>query len=313
MNHQHISTSQKTYPMKKHTILPLITAALFTGAFTASADDITWSGPGTDYLTGGNWGGGNVPVLTGTDNAFIGGTAIYTPGGDYVLQGGSTLTITNGGSWTQAGGVAWIQAAGGNLVVNSGGSFDTGTAGNIIRDAGTSISVNGGTFSYNAGNFATGTGSFSLASGSTFNASGEFNLGDNFTFSSGTNYNGGSVITALANTYILTVDGSSLSVVDNGPSIAGFYGFDSINNYIDFTSNGGTITIAGVDGGGTEVQNAINTGMFRYNGAIDATNITYSDLGGGSFQVLAAIPEPSSFALLAGFLALGSIMMRRRK
>ncbi|GHC03491.1 PEP-CTERM sorting domain-containing protein [Cerasicoccus arenae] len=298
--------------------IPVLTAAaILAGSLSTQAATISWDGGGGDNLwfTPTNWDTDTVPVLNGTDDAVLNASAQYDPGGDFVLQGGSTLTVQNGGHWEQINGVAWIQGVGGNLVVEAGGIFDTGTAGNMIRDAGTSISV-GGTFSYNAGNFIydpVNFGSFALSSGANLNVSGEFQPLTAFSFNSGVSFVGGSVMATTINTTIVTVDGASVSLVDNGPSIAGLFGFDGTNGYVDFTSNGGSISLSDVDSP-TEVETAINTGLYRYEGAIDPTNITFIDLGGGDYQINAAtVPEPSAYAMLTGLIILGVLITRQRR
>lgn len=302
--------------------IPLLTAAaLLSGSLTAQAATINWDGDAGDGLwrSPTNWSTDTVPVLNGTDDAFLNASAVYDAqvptGSDFFLNGGSTLTVQNGGAWSQTNGIAWIQAGGGNLVIDAGGSFDTGTAGNMIRDDGTSITVNG-SFTYGAGNFIfdpTSTGAFSVGSNATFSVSSEFQPLADFTFNNGVTYTGGSVL-ASNNVAIVTVNGANLSLVDNGPSIAGLFAFDGINNYIDFTTNGGIVQVSNVDGGATEVENAINNGLYRYEGAIDPTNISYTDLGGGNFQITAVtVPEPATYALLLGMATLGALALRRKR
>lgn len=299
--------------------IPLLTAAaILSGSITAQAADITWDGEGGDglYLTPANWSTDTVPALNGTDNAFLNAAAQYDPGGDFVLNGGSTLTVQSGGNWEQINGIAWIQASGGNLVVESGGTFNTGTAGNMLRDATSTITVSG-TFTYaNGGNFSydpTNLGSFTVNSGANFNVGAEFLPFANFTFNNGVNFTAGSVIAAQAAEVVVTVDGASLSMVDNGPSIAGLFGFNGTTGYVDFTTAGGTITLSNIDSA-TEVETAINTGLYRYQGAIDPTNITFTDLGGGDYIISATtVPEPSTYALLLGTMTLGLLIIRRRK
>lgn len=306
---------------KTHQIIPLISTAVLASALTTEAANFLWTGAtDTDYSTGSNWDTGTVPNLALPGNkAFVGGTAIYdAAGGDFTVNNLSRLTVTTGGSFTQTNGVAWMNFIGGNLIVQAGSSFSTGTSQNLLRDANTVISVNG-TFDYGSAadfstpnfNTAAANGTFTVGSGATVNIAGELNLGSDFTFNPGVTYTGGNVITALNSTEFLTIDGANLSIVDNGASQAGFFGFDGINNYVDFTSNGGTITLSNVDGA-TEVSDAINNGKIRYNGATDPTNITFTDLGGGSYEIV-AVPEPASFGLLAGSLALGATALRRRR
>ncbi|WP_269538934.1 PEP-CTERM sorting domain-containing protein [Cerasicoccus fimbriatus] len=300
--------------------IPLLTAAaILSGSITAQATDITWDGGGGDglYLTPANWSTDTVPNLTGPDNAFLNASAQYDPGGDLLIQGGSTLTIQDGGNWEQINGIAWIKTQGGNLIIEEGGVFNTGTSQNMERDATTSITVNGtliygaaaGNFIYNPATF----GSFSLASNANFSVGAEFQPAVDFTFNSGVTYTGGSVMAAQASDVVVTINGSDLTLVDNGPSVAGLYGFNGTTSYLDFTTAGGTITLSNVDSA-TEVETAINTGLYRYQGAIDPTNITFTDLGGGDYIISATtVPEPSTYALLLGTMTLSLLIIRRRK
>jgi hypothetical protein len=305
--------------MKRTLKLTLLTcAACLVAGLPTQAQNYLWTGAeNNDYSTAGNWDIGSVPDLSlaGT-KAFLGGTANYdgVANGDFTISTLGRLTVTTGGSFTQTNGVAWMNFQNGLLIVQSGASFNTGTAANLLRNTNTSISVTG-TFIYDIGNFSTdvaSNGTFDVFSGANLEIAGEFNLGADFTFQPGVTYIGGSVVTALNSTEILTVDGASLSIVDNAASQAGFFGFNGSTNYVDFTSKGGTITLSNVDGGTTEVSNVINNGIVRRNGLIDPLNITFSDLGGGNYEI-SAVPEPASYGFLVSGLALGLVMLHRQR
>jgi len=276
---------------------------------------VTWTGDiDTDYHTGGNWSTGAVPNLTtGDTDAYIGGTAVYTPGGDLAIHGGSTLTVGNGGSWAQVDGVAWIQAAGGTIAVENGGSFDMGTAGNMIRDASTVLDI-AGDFFY-TGNLVykpIESGAINLLSGANLQISSEFKPLDLFTIPSGASMTTSGLVSFSDGPGIIELSGGMLEI-QNGGAFGGFYG-PGEDRYVDFTS-----TASGVIIGGTEEANVIaqvNNGGFRYFGAVDPDAFSVTDLGSGTFLVeaggLAAIPEPSAFILLASLLAVASLVTRRR-
>lgn len=303
----------------------LIVAGLSVSlASVASAQ--TWGGGDGEYTTGSNWIGGSVPNTGGGGTATINsGNVTYTPGGDLAINNGGSLVI-NGGSWTQAGGVAWIQLGGGSLVV-AGGTFNQGTAGNIVRNASTSITISSGAANFN-GEFAN-NGTLTVSGGSV-------SIQNNFVANVGTvNINGG-IITAggelkpqgadftmsagTLNVALISFDAAAASfdlaggtINISGSFTEGIFA-NSPDAYLNFTSGStGSLHLSSVST--TAAANLLG-GRVRVNDTIDAMAFEIlSDGGSGSIISLvgAAIPEPSSFAMLAGLASLGFVASRRRR
>lgn len=64
-------------------------------------------------------------------------------------------------------------------------------------------------------------------------------------------------------------------------------------------------------GAGSTFNSYITSGWIKADGNIGAEN--FSQVFDGTNTIVTAIPEPATYALLGGLLALGSVMMRRRK
>ncbi len=294
------------HTMKKGLLLlgmVLVTSLPLTGAM------VTWVGSiDTDYANPGNWDTNAVPATNGTDDAFIGGATIYNAGPDFSVSNGSTVTIGLGGSWTQTGGISWIQAAGGTLNVNSGGSFDMGTSGNLVRDGSTVLNI-AGNFTYSGllvvdpGN----SGAVNLLSGGLLQTTSEFKPIGTFQIPTEATMSVGSIVSFSDGAGIIEVNGT-LEIGD-ASLYDGFYG-SAADRYTTITSLEGSVLLHNATE--TTATNLISTGAVRYLDGIGDGSLVLADLGGGDYRIT-AVPEPSTFALFAGVLVAGAILVRRRR
>jgi fibronectin-binding autotransporter adhesin len=303
----------------------LIAAGLSSSAFAQTT--WTWNGVDGEYTTGGNWDQATAPNLTVSGNVAVinSGNVTYTPGGDLAINNGGTLRI-NGGSWTQVVGNAWIQMGGGNLVV-AGGTFNQGTAGNIIRNAGSSVTISSGAANFN-GEFAN--------SGALTISGGNVSIQNNFVANTGTvNISGGAITVGGE----LKFQGADM-LISGGTISAALISFDA--TAASFDISGGTINLSGnfTDGifanspdaylnftlgstGELHLASVSTTGAanllggrIRLDDTIDSAAFEIvSDGAAGSIISLVGsnIPEPSSFAALAGLGVLGFVASRRRR
>lgn len=281
-------------------------------AFTLIAPaQSTWTGVDGDWATAGNWSPSGVPNLTGGGTATINGGAVtYTAGPDLFISNGSTLQI-NGGSWTQAGGISWIQMSGGNLVV-AGGTFNQGTAGNIVRNASSSITVSSGVANL-SGNFLhdlTNSGTFTISGSGTVNIANEFKPLTTFTMSGGK-------LTANLISFAdgpggINLTGGTLQV--NGGAFGnGIYGGGPTKG-INFSSDSvGSVFINNFTAANLTSSNFLTNGTIQLAGAVNAGAFTIVEADGGVYVSLGTIPEPSTYATLAGVGVLGLTVWRRRQ
>lgn len=270
---------------------------LFVGAATSQAATVVWGGSTGEYTTGGNWVGGSVPNTNGGDTAVINAGAVtYTPGGDLPIHAGGKLQI-NGGSWTQAGGVAWIQMAGGTIEV-TGGVFNQGTAGNMVKDATSAIIVSGGIANLN-GNLVyenTATGAFTLSATGVVNVGGEFKPITNFTMSGGTLNS--SLISFADGPGTISFSGGTVGVDGSGGN-SGFYGGGGTKALNFTTSSTGILIFNTYTLAELATDGFLTNGTIQFNGTTDSSKFTATQVGGNVQVTLTAVPEPSTYALLA--------------
>ncbi len=290
------------------------TLALVTliAPLSLSAATITWGGSSGEYTTGANWNGGNLPNTGGGDTAHItAGAVIYTAGPDLFLNNGGTLRIS-GGSWTQVSGPSWIQMSGGHILVD-GGVFNQGTAGNLVRTATSTITVTAGTANL-SGNYVyqTSGGSLAISGTGTVNVAGEFKPVDTYTMSGG----------SLSANLISFADGpgsiiftGGLISVNGAAFSSGIYGGSPTKGLNFSTGSTGSLFISSFTLGQLTSSGFLTNGTIQYNGAADAAQFTLTEANGGVYVGLtaSAIPEPSSFAALAGAAILGLAATRRRR
>jgi len=292
-----------------------------TGTFTQSGGTVTATeghigynsvGTGTLNLLGGgaitlNGGAGTLNI------ARVSGSTGTLNLGAYDLSGtAGTLNATSIAFGSGAGTVNFNQtddltvsaAISGHGTVNQRGSGTTTLTGLNTYTGATNILD--GTLALGDGASLSGTTAITVASGAIFDVSaltGDFTLGAGQTLTGG-----GTILGDLA-------FGAGSIVLFS----LGGYDFDALTVDGDLTY-AGALTLSLVNGftllAGDELQLFDVTG--DYNGAFSSITFTNAALG-GSFNyatgtlTVSAVPEPSTYAVIFGVLALGFVIWRRRR
>jgi hypothetical protein len=157
---------------------------------------------------------------------------------------------------------------------------------------------------------AGGSGSLFVA-GATVTAGGNTTIGD-ATYSGVLSIDNGGIFDT-AGTFVMaanstvTVDDGILKMLAGSGSRITMVGTALLN------LNGDSQLWLGGDqtGGGSVFNTYITNGWILADGVSGAEN--FSQVFDGTNTIVSAIPEPGSYALFGGLLALGSVMMRRRK
>lgn len=274
-------------------------------------------------------GGTNVAITVGnTSNGvleYTGSTAITNrtisrdgrsaSSGVEVSTAGQTLTVTgNLGSGTQvnAGTNGWVFGGAGNLSLSGVISNSTG-----VGSTGTTITKNGtGTLTLSGNNTLSGIVTVSNGTLLVENTVGSGTGSGNVTIQNGATLGGDGIISgsvtfdagakfAFSTTKTLDVNGASVSF--GGFSIANLVGLDNLVADGTYTLIGGSASISSTSLSNLGSGNSASLGLNKS---------AYFDLSSGDLQVIvatAAIPEPSSFAILAGLAGLGLAGLRRRR
>jgi hypothetical protein len=178
------------------------------------------------------------------------------------------------------------------LNVGNAASFNTNNITEVGRNAKAILNIDGGTYTsvsnatfgeYNGIMNITSGGAFTAGAGFVVRGSGAINVVDGTLNLTQADIVDTSVSILMDLGGTLDLQGSSTVVLAGDQTISG-----NFNTYIDsgwITSNG-------------------NTGAANFSQVFDGTNTIVS---------VAAVPEPATYALLGGLVALGSVMMRRRK
>lgn len=311
------------------------------GKLGNAANDIDISNGGELYFTGASTvvatrattlSGGDANLKTDaavTVNAVIDGSGKLIKTG----AGGLTLTATNtfsGGFEIQDGRVTVNTGSGGAAALGSGTiTFNSdvvtsattgseifvqapGAANPTISNAlvltgnGGSIAVGGNTTTFSGA--TSGTGDLRKRGGGNLVFSGAYSFGGDFTIE-----NGGAVTLGSSGTFTFDIDASG---VNNSIShqTAAVTDLNLDGTFVfDLTGAGTGLsdewTIIGSSFNTTYDTNFAITGFTETAGVWSNGTYEFSELTG----VLTVVPEPSTFALLGGLIALSWVMSRRRK
>ena len=275
--------------------ITLITASLSAG---------TWDNNGGvgDYDIGNsdNWSDdvlpdnvGNGGIINNGDTVTLGARQDMN-GRNYTVSGGSKIYSVGDFPDTTNDGLRWgdsvLTLNGGHLEVDSTETSYLGRGGAVTMhmNAGASMSFGGTVYMGYDSAVVVNQAAGSMLVAGTLTLQWPYNIDP-----SGNVYNlGGGTVTA-----------GSLTVNDEN---------DDDSNFFNFTTGStGSLTITQAL---FDFETMIDAGEIRINGlavASDSGAFKYTD--GTGLRTLSLIPEPSSYALMAGFLALASIMIRRRR
>jgi autotransporter-associated beta strand protein len=285
------------------------TLSLFngTGRFSSIADSGLDSAAGafTTATIGGN-GTNGLFVYTGssasTNRSFTRDARSATSGIE-VSTAEQTLTISGAlgsGSQVNTSSNGWVFAGAGNLILNGIISNSTG-----VGSTGTTITKNGaGTLTLGGNN--TFTGSVTVNAGTlAISANERIANTNNLTLAGGTFDVG--TFTETLGTLDLTSAGGTINLGSSGQLIF------ADSSALDW--NGGLLSISGTFTSGSSIR--FGSGSSALSGtqisSITIAGFTGVGLDSSGFLTASAIPEPSTFAALAGFGVLGFAAMRRRR
>lgn len=258
----------------------LTTALFFVVATSAFAATVTWDGggnPDRKWDNALNWNTDTLPV-SGVDSLslnLVNTSSFLNNNINFVLASGQSIVTTQN--------LALRWQNGGLITLQSGSNFD-------LTNGGSQTS----SISNNFGYLLDGDDGLIFDAGASARVSSFDGVDNNFLLSFNTDALGAITTFQVDNAFTrftdvdLAVDLSAMTLVGGETFVLVDYG--SIDS-----STFGTETITGL-------------GSFSY-------NIDYAyDIGGGDLGVaLKIIPEPSSFALLAGLVSIVFIMISRRK
>jgi autotransporter-associated beta strand protein len=307
--------------------LTLDTANTYSGGTTLSVGTLVAghdSALGTDTLrlAGGTLAAsgtrslGNAVTLSAAST--VGGSSPLTFTGAWTLAGNHNLTVNNSATTTIAGAIG--ESGGPRVLIKDGSGTleltgaNTYTGGTLI--AGGTVRIN------NATGSAFGTGGVTIASGATLTGAGSFAgaLQNNGTYSPGNSpdlqtlsgFNQGSTGTLL-----MEIAGFDRGTGYDALDVAGTLAF------------GGALQVSFIDGfTGASLSSGATFNFFDWNSATGTFNsLSLPDLSAyglawdtsalytsGELSVTtSAVPEPSTYALLAGAAALGLVVLRRRQ
>lgn len=270
----------------------------YTGNTTVAAGTTVKVGS-AGQLGGGAYAGaianeGTVEFNTSANQTLSG---VISGAGLFTQSGAGTTTLTGANTYTGAtsvtAGKLIVNGSLANTVVTVGASASLGGSGVI----GGATTINGTLAPGNSPGLLTFSGDLTLGSGSTavfeINGAGR-----------GTGFDAVNVGGAL--TY-----GGTLNLVFDAPLSAGVYdllggGFLSQTGDFSTVLFGGSETIAGLG-------SVVFTGGSGWTATSDDWNFSFNNASGDLTILSTAIPEPASFAALAGVAGLGLAALRRRR
>ena len=225
-------------------------------------------------------------------------TGIISGSGALTQSGAGTLTISGANTYTGA-----TTVSAGILLINNTTGSGTGTGAVTVASGaslGGSGTISGATTIQSGGFLAPGNSPGILTfSGDLTLASGSFTNMEITGSTRGTDYDGIDVGGAL--TY-----GGGLTLTSNTLVGVGTY------NLFDFTSESGDFTSIILSGTAYASNEFIQNGDV-WDAIVDNQTYTYSQVTGNLVVATAAVPEPETFALLGGLLALTYVLGRRRR
>ena len=284
----------------------------------AAYDNAATAATGTGTLT--IAGSGQVTVGSLNNVTTIGGNSGYLYLKNNVVGSSGSATVNlNGGSLTAKRIVAGT--GGGTKTVNfNGGTLIAGASDANFLDAasGFTANVQNGGALINTQAFNVTVGAALVANGSgglTKTGSGTLTLSGNNTFTGGTTVSAGTLATGATGNFgtgNVTVSSGAFLTLGNNTSIADgaslFFNKNSTAASISFTSGESLFTLSDTVSGtfisaGTYTAGQLNT-FFGGSGVFT---------GGSVIVASSAIPEPSTYAALAGLFVIGFAAVRRRR
>jgi hypothetical protein len=297
------------------TLLTLLVLGL---ASTANAQSTyTWTGNGAGQLikTQGNWdspawGNGDTALIDTNNN----GTTIYLNINAFKTSNANNVTgiTTVAPMIFQNTGGATLSNIDTNLVIQgytvemSSGILNLGTTGVLNpHNTGTGSYIQSGTAALTAGAINVGNNASFQMLGGTATLAGNFDIGNS------TALIGGNSLMNLT-TGALDLGNGNLNILADatGGITAGsqLWGGGNVN-FADGVSSSFGLTIAGY---GSSFETEWNQGDLTF-GSFDQSNSSFATHFNVVGDTLRVVPESSTYALIAGMLALTSVMIRRRR
>jgi hypothetical protein len=257
------------------------------GVQSASAATISWTGAGdgTSWINGANWSSGQEPQAN--DEATIGsGVTVTYDRTDTSSFPNNPLTLNVDGTFELGKDILGYDITmrnfGVDINVGSTGTIDTNGQWLELRGGSTSLTFDSGaSYIQNSGNFAI------------------YNSGNTIGF----NLDAGGFSTLSSN--VLSFDSGSWAGTTIDVAMGSYSGGAGTIVLWDFASNANGLT-------NTDFQNDATLNVDAASG-YEGSYLQWND-STSAIELVAVVPvpEPSSFALIGGCLALASVMLRRR-